>query len=53
MVPHHESAIEMAQIASQRGQSGFVKDLAADIVRAQQSEIAAMQTIGEDIADGG
>jgi uncharacterized protein (DUF305 family) len=32
-IPHHESAVEMAEIARQRGESEFVKQLADDIVR--------------------
>ena len=43
MVPHHESAVEMAEIASERGESAFVKDLARDIVRTQNEEISTMR----------
>jgi uncharacterized protein (DUF305 family) len=43
MIPHHESAVEMAQIAQQRGESGFVKQLADDIIRTQNAEIATMR----------
>lgn len=46
MVPHHESAVEMAKIAQQRGESTFVKQLADDIVRTQGEEIDLMR--GED-----
>lgn len=45
MVPHHESAIEMATIARERGQDPFVKQLAADIVSAQEREIAQIRRI--------
>jgi uncharacterized protein (DUF305 family) len=37
MIPHHESAVEMAEIA-QRGESEFVKRLAGDIIRTQNAE---------------
>ncbi len=47
MVPHHESAIEMANVARERGESPFVKKLAGDIVRDQRSEIATMRRIHE------
>jgi uncharacterized protein (DUF305 family) len=43
MIPHHRSAVQMAKIAQRRGQSAFVKRLAADIVRTQTEEIAAMR----------
>lgn len=39
MVPHHRSAIEMAQIARTRAKSEFVKQLAEDIIRTQADEI--------------
>ena len=45
MVAHHTSAIEMAKMAQERGQSKFVKDLADDIVSAQESEIGQMESI--------
>lgn len=52
MVPHHESAVEMARIARGRARSRFVRRLAADIARAQRTEIAALQREDEalDIA---
>ena len=43
MVAHHESAVQMAQIAQRRGTSAFVKQLADDIVRTQKAEIAEMR----------
>jgi uncharacterized protein (DUF305 family) len=43
MIPHHESAVEMAEIAQQRGESAFVKKLAGDIIRTQNAEIATMR----------
>lgn len=53
MVPHHKSAIEMAKIAQQRGQSTFVKTLADNIVGTQQSEIGSMQAADKKLADAG
>ena len=32
MIPHHEAAVAMAQIAQRRGTSEFVKQLADDII---------------------
>lgn len=43
MVPHHESAIEMAKLAAERGEHAEIKRFAADIIAAQQSEIAQME----------
>jgi len=37
MIPHHESAIEIAKIAQQRGWSTFVKQLADDIASSQSN----------------
>ncbi len=42
MIPHHESAIEMAVIAQERGESPFVRKLAANIVKSQAVEIEAL-----------
>lgn len=45
MVHHHETAIEMAAIARQRGADAFIKRLAAAIITAQEGEIARMKSI--------
>lgn len=51
MVAHHQSAIEMAEIAERRGQDPFVKRLAADITSSQEREIARMEQIHERLFD--
>lgn len=43
MIPHHQGAIDMAEIALQKSTDPFVRKLAEDIIAAQKSEIAAMQ----------
>ena len=48
MVPHHESAIQMAQIAVAKGNSPEVRGLADGILAAQQDEIAHMRAIHRD-----
>jgi uncharacterized protein (DUF305 family) len=53
MIPHHEGAIEMATIAQKRGESRFVKQLAADIVRTQSAEIAALRREDEGLDTAG
>lgn len=45
MVPHHNSAVEMAEVAETEGESKFVKDLAGDITRTQTEEIGQMEKI--------
>ncbi len=53
MIPHHRSAVEMAAIARTEATSKFVKDLAADITRSQNAEIALMQRIDGRLAAAG
>ena len=43
MVPHHESAIEMATIASERSDRPEIKKLAGDIISSQKKEIAQLK----------
>jgi uncharacterized protein (DUF305 family) len=47
MVPHHESAIDMARVAEREGESSFVKTLAGSITSAQEEEIGQMRKIHE------
>lgn len=53
MVPHHESAVEMARIARRRAQSRFVRRLAAEIARTQRAEIATLRDEDEALAAAG
>jgi uncharacterized protein (DUF305 family) len=43
MIPHHEQAVEMSQLAADRAASPQVKQLAATIERAQAPEIEQMR----------
>jgi uncharacterized protein (DUF305 family) len=45
MVPHHRSAVEMAEAAETEAESDFVKGLAEDITASQNEEIAQMERI--------
>jgi uncharacterized protein (DUF305 family) len=47
MVPHHETAVEMALVAGQRAEHPQVSELAAAIVGAQQKEIRRMRRMHE------
>jgi len=53
MVAHHESAVQMATIAQERGESAFVKQLADDIVRTQNQEIDVMRGEDRTLAEAG
>jgi uncharacterized protein (DUF305 family) len=43
MIPHHEGAIDMARAAQQSAKHQEIKDMAEDIISAQQSEIDMMK----------
>jgi uncharacterized protein (DUF305 family) len=53
MIPHHESAIEMAVIAQEQAQGRFVRDLAEEIVDAQQGEIETLRRIDSELETAG
>src|SRR5215210_2811863 len=42
MIPHHQSAIEMAQVAHEKSHNPQIKELAGNIISAQQAEIEHM-----------
>jgi uncharacterized protein (DUF305 family) len=50
MIPHHEGAIEMAEIAKQRAEHPEIKKLADDIVTAQQREIDTMTPLRKQLS---
>lgn len=47
MIPHHESAVEMAEMARDQAERRAVKGLAAEIISAQEDEISQMEQIYE------
>lgn len=57
MIPHHEQAVEMAELATDRAASPEVKELAAQIEQAQAPEIETMtgwlEDWGESVDMGG
>jgi uncharacterized protein (DUF305 family) len=48
MVPHHRSAVAMAELALERAERPAVRRLAAQIVSSQQGEIEQMRTWSEE-----
>ena len=52
MTHHHGTAIEMSEIAQERGQSPFVKGLAEDIISTQERELEEMDQIYERLIGG-
>ena len=44
MIPHHEGAITMAELALQKAQHPEMKELAQNIIKAQQGEITDMKS---------
>lgn len=54
MIPHHELAVEMAEVAQKEGGHPQITQLADDIVESQSAEIEEMKPIAEEIgATGG
>lgn len=47
MIPHHQSAIDMARIELEQGQDEETKAMAQEIIDAQEAEIAEMRTMLE------
>jgi uncharacterized protein (DUF305 family) len=48
MIPHHQSAIEMAQVALENSDNPKIKELAQNIIGAQQREIEQMKQWGKE-----
>lgn len=53
MIPHHEGAVEMAEIAQSEAKGDYAKDLSADIIASQNAEIKQMQEIDVRLDDAG
>jgi uncharacterized protein (DUF305 family) len=53
MIPHHESAVQMAAIAGGRAESDFVKELASNITDTQTDEIELMRKQDAELKNAG
>jgi uncharacterized protein (DUF305 family) len=53
MIPHHESAVEMAEMAQERGRHAEVKKLADAIVKTQNAEIDTMKKMAAAMKQAG
>lgn len=53
MIPHHESAIAMAEMAVERSQRDEVRGLSEDIIATQTAEISELRDAADRLADTG
>jgi uncharacterized protein (DUF305 family) len=51
MVPHHQGAIDMAQVVLKYGKDAQVRKLAREIIRAQELEIKWMNSYAKQLRD--
>ncbi|HWT97777.1 MAG TPA: DUF305 domain-containing protein [Terriglobales bacterium] len=52
MIPHHQGAIDMAQLELRYGKDPRLRRLAEEIIVTQQQEISVMQLVLKDLAAG-
>jgi uncharacterized protein (DUF305 family) len=53
MIPHHRSAVDMAEIAKERSRRREIKQLADAIITTQNAEIEQLTALDQELADAG
>ena len=53
MIPHHEGAVDMAELAERRGEHGELKRVANEIIASQRREIATLRRVDRQLAGAG
>jgi uncharacterized protein (DUF305 family) len=53
MIPHHRSAVDMAEIAKEKSERSEIKQLADAIVTAQNAEIEQLTALDQQLKDAG
>ena len=53
MIPHHRSAVDMAEVAKEQSNRAKIQQLADDIIASQTAEIEQLTALDQQLADAG
>jgi uncharacterized protein (DUF305 family) len=53
MIPHHRSAVDMAEVAKERSNRQEIKELAEEIITTQNAEIEQLRAVDQTLEDAG